>query len=160
MMIPQIVRSVAAVKLRLLLWRAPVFSAFLCLSQIPAAAAADQSAAPAAAQSAPITGVVTNSPNLVVTNFSVRGFPALDAASADNLLSKYTGTNVPVTDLVKAAADIQAECEKRGRPGLSVAILQEAITNGTATLNLFPAVVQQILISGKRYVLADGEARL
>src|SRR5690349_9662744 len=111
MIFPQIACSLPAGKWRRHLWMliAAIFS-----GSIVAAAPAEQSQT---SDISPITGTATNLETLVLTNFVVRGFPGLDAATVNDLLSKYKGTNVPVTDLVKAATEIQAECDKRGRAG-------------------------------------------
>lgn len=65
--------------------------------------------------------------------------------------SRYTGTNISVAELVKAASDLQAQYEAAGAAGVSVSIAEDRITNGVVTLNVFRALAPQILISGKRY---------
>jgi hemolysin activation/secretion protein len=66
-------------------------------------------------------------------------------------LSYYTGTNIGVAELVKAASEVQSQYEAAGVVSVSVAIASDQITNGVVTLNVFRALTPQILISGKRY---------
>src|SRR5262249_18267717 len=67
------------------------------------------------------------------------------------LLSKYTGTNVSLLDLAKAASDVQTEARKAGDPSVTVAIAREQITNGIVTMNLYHGSVVGILVSGRVY---------
>src|SRR5690242_20119173 len=65
--------------------------------------------------------------------------------------SQYTGTNIVIAHLVKAASELQLQYQAAGYPGVSVAIAADRITNGVVTMNVFRALTPQILISGKRY---------
>jgi hemolysin activation/secretion protein len=67
------------------------------------------------------------------------------------LLSKYTGTNVSLEEIVQAASDLQLEYRNQGYPEVSVAIAQQQITNGIVTMNVFRGAFSQILVSGTRY---------
>lgn len=72
-------------------------------------------------------------------------------------LSKYTGTNISSTELVKAASEVQSAYRAEGSTNVSVAIAEERITNGVATINVFRGLVPQILISGKRHSNSNDE---
>jgi len=64
-------------------------------------------------------------------------------------LSKYTGTNIGVAELWKAASELQSEYRREHNADLSVAIPWPAGTNGYVTMNLFRATRPQILVAGK-----------
>ncbi|HLH52083.1 MAG TPA: POTRA domain-containing protein [Verrucomicrobiae bacterium] len=63
----------------------------------------------------------------------------------------YTGTNVDVAQLVKAASELQDRYEAAGVHGVSVSIASDRIVDGVVTLNAFRALAPQILVSGQRY---------
>lgn len=101
----------------------------------------------------------TNAPtHLVVQTYQVRGDTWL-TNSMGRSLSAYTGTNVTVAELVKAASELQREHFAQGFTNLTVAIAQERITNGVAVINVFRGRTAQILISGKRYELPEAEKK-
>ena len=75
------------------------------------------------------------------------------------IFSKYTGTNVSLDEIVKAASDLQLEYRNQGYPTMSIAIAQQQITNGTVTMNVFPMASPQIWVSGKRYVSSGNHAQ-
>lgn len=86
-----------------------------------------------------------------VRQYTIRAAKPLSAAGVKLDLSPYTGTNVTVAELVKAASDLQANFEVAGVTNVSVAIAKDQITNGVVTLNVFRALAPQILISGTRF---------
>jgi hemolysin activation/secretion protein len=90
-----------------------------------------------------------------VQHFLVNGGPDLSSNTLYSVLVKYTGTNVSLAEIANAASELQSAYSDAGYTNLSVAFAQDRITNGIATLNLFRAVVPQILISGKRYTNAS-----
>ena len=67
------------------------------------------------------------------------------------ILSKYTGTNMSLEEIVQGASELQAEYRERGHPQMSIAIAREQIANGVATLNVFQTVIPQVVVSGVRY---------
>jgi hemolysin activation/secretion protein len=90
-------------------------------------------------------------PHFIVETYDVEGGPKLSMDAVFPILSKYTGTNVSLSDIAAAAAAVQAECRKAGYPRASVAVASEQITNGIVTINVFQAASPQIIISGVRY---------
>ncbi len=76
------------------------------------------------------------------------------------ILSKYTGTNVSLIDIVKAAAALQSEYGKEGYPTPSVAIAREQITNSVVTMHVFQAALPQIVVSGVRFSSPTNNAEL
>jgi len=98
-----------------------------------------------------------DAPHFDVQNYVVKGGAALSSNTVSSLLAKYTGTNLSLPDLVKAASDVQSAYRAEGYTNLSVAIAQDRITNGLVTVNLFRGLAPQILISGKRYANPNPE---
>lgn len=67
------------------------------------------------------------------------------------VLSKYTGPDVSLDEIVKGAVELQTQYRNRGFPAISIAIAQGQITNGIVTLNVFQAAIPQVIVSGVRY---------
>jgi len=106
--------------------------------------------------SVPSTFAATNSSTeasatFVVTNYQLVGNSPLPPEAAAAVLSKHTGANVTLSEIVKAASELQREYHDRGYPAPSFAIAEDRITNGIVTLNLFRGGLPQILISGRRF---------
>jgi Hemolysin activation/secretion protein len=87
----------------------------------------------------------------VVTNYLIVGDSRLPAETVAAVFAPHTGTNVPMSEIVKAASDLQHEYSNRGYPIPILAISEERITNGIVTLNVFRGESPQILVSGRRY---------
>ncbi|MDE3068353.1 MAG: ShlB/FhaC/HecB family hemolysin secretion/activation protein [Verrucomicrobiota bacterium] len=69
----------------------------------------------------------------------------------DTIFARDIGTNVDLTSIVRAAADLQAEYRRLGHPSMSVAFAPEQITSGIVTLNVAQTAVPQIVVAGVRY---------
>lgn len=95
-----------------------------------------------------------------VTRYQVHGPNPLPDENVATLLSKYVGERISLDDLARAAALLQLEYQNRGQGTVTVAIARQLITNGVVTLNVFPALVPQVLISGKRYAITNLEELL
>ncbi|HUA68204.1 MAG TPA: POTRA domain-containing protein [Candidatus Saccharimonadales bacterium] len=109
-------------------------------------------AAPAASATNTVATAETNSmPYFDVERYVVEDNALLPTNIWVPILSKYTGPNVSLDEIVKAATDLQTEYRNRGYPFMSVAVAQEQITNGIVTLNVFQTAIPQVVISGIRY---------
>lgn len=86
-----------------------------------------------------------------VQTYVVEGKQLFSTNSLNLMFAKYTGTNVSVEEIVQAAADLQMEYSKLGFPTTTVAVQLKHITNGVATLDIFPTPFSQVLISGQYY---------
>ena len=95
-----------------------------------------------------------------VQTYAVKGNTLLATNISTRIFSKYTGTNVSLDEIVKAASDLQSEYRNQGHPTMSVAIAQQQITNGTVTMNVFPMAFPQILVSGRRYASSGSRAQV
>src|SRR5487761_2469265 len=69
-----------------------------------------------------------STPVFNVVGFEVGGSPALATNVLIPLLAGHTGTNVSLTELVQAAADLHEAYRRQGHPLMSVAIPLEKIT--------------------------------
>jgi hemolysin activation/secretion protein len=92
-----------------------------------------------------------------VQAYQVEGKLSLSTNTLIPLLSQYTGHHVSLDQIVRAAADVQAEYRHLGFPTMDVGIAPGRITNGTVILNVFPETVPQIFVSGKRYLVSSNE---
>ena len=99
-------------------------------------------------------------PHFNVRAYAVKSNTLLSTNTLTRIFSKYTGTNVSLDEIVKAASDLQLEYRNQGYPTMSIAIAQQQITNGTVTMNVFPMAFPQILVSGKRYVSSGNRAQV
>ncbi len=119
-------------------------------------AAAEPVAGPAVAVSTPATNITIEvesnaAPGFNVSAYNVVGSPLLSTNVLVPVLSKYTGTNVSLGELVQAAAAVQTQYRNQGCPMMSIALAREQITNGIVTLNVFQTALPQIVVSGRRY---------
>jgi hemolysin activation/secretion protein/AraC-like DNA-binding protein len=97
-------------------------------------------------------------PRFNVQAYAVKSNTSLSTNILADIFSKYTGTNVSLDEIVKAASDLQLEYRKQGYPTMSITIAQQQITNGTVTMNVFPMASPQIWLSGKHYVSSGSHA--
>jgi len=124
----------------------------------PARAQTDSIAVPAE------SGPTAPAENGAGPHFNVRAYDIKsNTLLATNILApiffRYTGPNVSLDDMVKAASDLQwAYCDQ-GYPAMSIAVAPEQITNGMVTMNVFQAAFPMILVAGKRYANAIDRAQ-
>ena len=107
----------------------------------------------ALSQTPPATG-------FIVSAYDVEGNTVLPTNRVNSTLSGFTGTNVSLGEIVKAAEDLQTVFRDEGYPQTSIAIAKEQITNGIVTMNVFQAALPQIVVSGVRYFSPTNNAEL
>ncbi len=107
----------------------------------------------ALSQTPPATG-------FIVSAYDVEGNTVLPTNLVNSTLSGFTGTNVSLGEIVKAAEDLQTVFRDEGYPQTSIAIAKEQITNGIVTMNVFQAALPQIVVSGVRYFSPTNNAEL
>ena len=88
-----------------------------------------------------------------VRTFAIEGKTGLPGDGLARLFAKYTGQNVGLEELVRAASAVQAKYRELGYPAMSIVIGERRITNGVVTMNVFEGAFPQIVISGRRYLL-------
>ncbi|MGH7969716.1 MAG: POTRA domain-containing protein, partial [Limisphaerales bacterium] len=87
---------------------------------------------PAAATTKKDTG-----PRFTVRAYEIRGDTLLSTNTLMRILVPFTGTNVSIGDIMKAASDLQMEYRDRGFPTVSVTIPQQQLTNGIVHIRVF-----------------------
>jgi hemolysin activation/secretion protein/AraC-like DNA-binding protein len=113
------------------------------------------------AQSSPTALAESNAaPHFNVRAYAVKSNTLLATNILTRIFSRYTGTNVSLDEIVKAASDLQLEYCNQGYPTMSIAIAQQQITNGTVTMSVFPMAFPQIWVSGSRYVSSGNQAQV
>ncbi len=90
--------------------------------------------------------------------YTVEGkvLPSADALTA--IFARHTGTNLDVGEIVKAAAEVQAEYGRQGSPDVSIAIAPDLVTNDIVKMHVFQGATPQILVFGRRYLASGVEA--
>ena len=73
----------------------------------------------------------------MVTNYQIVGDSQLSPETVATVVAAHTGTNVTLSEIVKAASELQREYVNRGYPVPSLAIAEDRITNGVVTINVF-----------------------
>jgi hemolysin activation/secretion protein/AraC-like DNA-binding protein len=111
------------------------------------------------ATNATATAEINADPHFNVQAYAVKSNTSLSTNILADIFSKYTGPNVSLDEIVKAASNLQLEYRKQGYPTMSITIAQQQITNGTVTMSVFPMVFPQIWVSGKRYVSSGNHAQ-
>jgi len=112
------------------------------------------------ANNATTTAESDAAPGFSVQAYAVKSNTLLSSNILTRIFSKYTGTNVSLDEIVKAASDLQLEYRNQGYSTMNIAIAQQQITNGTVTMNVFPAALPQIWVSGSRYVSSGNHAQV
>jgi hemolysin activation/secretion protein len=103
-----------------------------------------------------------DSPTAQVTpHFYVRGYTVEGVLLSTNILtplfSKYTGPNVSLEEIIKAASDLQSAYRDQGYPAMSVAFVPGQISDGIVTFNVAQTAIPQIMVAGERYLsLSNG----
>jgi hemolysin activation/secretion protein len=124
---------------RALLW---ILGGVFCLNL----SAAPPATSPAVSANAAAGGGETH---FNITGYAVRGNSLLATNVLAPLLSPYTGTNVSLHDVVRAAAALHYEYARIGFAMTSVALARDQLTNGIVTFNVFRTDIPQVVISGE-----------
>ena len=96
------------------------------------------------------SGGTNQSARFTVKSYEIKGDRLLSDSAQSSLFAKYTGTNISLSEIVKAASDLLLEYHKLGNSTASVAIAQERITNGVVTLNIFRGRFSEVIVSGRQ----------
>lgn len=117
-------------------------------------AAESMAATNSAAQVAPATNSI---PTYNVQSYVIEGRTLLATNLLIPLFSKYTGTNISLEQIRRAAADLQLAYYQQGALTMNIIIAPKRITNGVVTLSVFPGAIGQIVVAGNRYFVSkDG----
>jgi hemolysin activation/secretion protein len=94
-----------------------------------------------------------------VGHYEIQGDTLLSTETLMKILLKYTGTNVSIADIVKAAGELQMEYRNRGYPTVNVAIPQQSITNGMVKFRVFMGYLAEILVTRNRHFSSNNVMR-
>ena len=96
-------------------------------------------------------------PTYHIQSYVIDGKPLLGTNVLAALFAKYTGTNISLEQIVRAAADLQLAYYNQGSLTMNIVIAPRRITNGVVTLSVFPGAIGQIVVAGNRYFVSkDG----
>jgi hemolysin activation/secretion protein len=116
--------------------------------------AAERTSAPPAIV---LSSTATNGPKFTVRDYRISDRIPQPIPDVSSLLARYTGTNVGLLELVKAASVLQSDYFKRGYSNVVVGISTNQITNGIITMNISRGTSPQVLVSGRRYSVPENE---
>jgi hemolysin activation/secretion protein len=109
-------------------------------------------ASPTVAANAASAASTTNTgPKFVVSHYEIHGDTILSTETLTSIFTKYTGTNVTVNDIVKAASELQLEYRDRGFPTINVTLPPQQITNGIVRLRVFVGRLSEIEVGGAHW---------
>jgi hemolysin activation/secretion protein len=107
----------------------------------------------APSQNSPVSPQTTHAaPHFNVRAYVVEGSPLLPTNTLAHLFSPYTGTDISLDAILKAASALQMEYHNQGCPAMSVAFVPEQITGGIVTFNVARTAIPQIMVAGERYL--------
>ena len=104
-------------------------------------------------------GRSNSGPHFTVRAYEIRGDTLLSTNTLMSILVKYTGTNVTVADIMKAASELQMEYRSRGYPTVSVTLPQQQITNDLVKIRVFQGRLADIVVSGNRHFSSNNVMR-
>ncbi len=134
----------------------------LAVATAPLAAQARRPAAapPASPVSPPQPPPATNAaPTFVVRSYEVTGNTLLSTGLIQSIFAPFTGTNVAVSQVVKAAAQLQTEYRSRGYPTVNVTIPAQRLTNGVVKIRVFEGRLVGIMVVNNHYFSSNNVMR-
>lgn len=104
--------------------------------------------------------VSTNAPQkFPVNGYEVTGNTVLSEETLKSILTDYTGTNMGVPDVIRAASDLQMEYRDRGYPTVGVTLPPQQITNGIVKIRVFEGRLAEINVVGNHYFSSNNVMR-
>jgi hemolysin activation/secretion protein len=102
-------------------------------------------------------GAGTNAaPRFDVKAFVVKCDRLIFTNTPTSMLSEFTGTNVGLERIVRAASTVLSEFQRNGYARANISIAQEMITNGVVTMHVYQGAFPQVLISGRPFLAGHG----
>src|SRR5215471_319192 len=98
-------------------------------------------------------------PHFEVSKYEIIGDTLLSDETLTKLLTNYIGTNITVSDIVKAASDLQLEYRARGFPTVNVTLPPQQITNAMVKIRVFVGRLSEITVTGNRYFSSNNVMR-
>lgn len=101
----------------------------------------------------------TSTNRFAINGYEVIGNTVLSEETLKSVLIDYTGTNLGVMDIIKAASDLQLEYRDRGYSTVGVTPPPQQITNGIVKIRVFEGRVAEIYVKGNRYFSSNNVMR-
>jgi len=135
---------------------------FLCccglvaISGVSAAEPVASGNVPVSSRSAAAPGAIAGNaaPRFNVRAYEIKGNALLPTNTVAGILSRHTGPDVSLAEMVQVVSELQLEYHNRGHPPMSFSIAPQEITNGVVVINVFQSASPQILVGGERYAAA------
>jgi hemolysin activation/secretion protein/AraC-like DNA-binding protein len=141
--------------------RASLLLAFFCLLLFSSRTVAQtnatvgQSNASVAQTNAP----AATEPTFAVTNFTVRGNTLLKKDVVEEILAEGKGTNVTLTQIRKALANLQTAYRERGWATVAVTLPQQKLTNQTVIVQVTQGPLKEVNVVGNRFFSSNNVMR-
>jgi hemolysin activation/secretion protein len=95
-------------------------------------------------------------PHFEVKAYVVKCDPLIFTNTPTSVLSEFTGTNVGLERIVRAAATVLLDYRGNGYARANISIAQELITNGIVTMHVYQGAFPQVVISGRPFLTDRG----
>jgi len=105
----------------------------------------------ATSPSAQTTPTINPGPRFSVSDFLIEGSLQLNTNLTMPVLSRHTGPNVSLEEIVQAATDLESVYAEQGYTNANIVIAPQRIANGVVTLTVFRGAFPQIVVAGRRY---------
>ena len=117
-------------------------------------------AEPSTAPTPPPAAASTNAaPHFRVDAYEVTGVTLLTVSNLTQVFTKFTGTNLVIADVVKAASALQQEYRFRGYPTVDVSLPAQQITNGIVRIKVVEGVLTSVNVVGNRHFSSNNVMR-
>jgi hemolysin activation/secretion protein len=127
---------------------------------LPGAEPGSPAKQPAANSNAGSAGADTGgTPRFELRAFEIHGDTLLSTPTLMAMLTKYTGPQASMKDVVSAATDLQMAYRSRGYPTVSVTIPQQQISNGIVKLRVFEGRLAEIRVANNTYFTSNNVMR-
>jgi hemolysin activation/secretion protein len=127
----------------------------------PAGAATEAAAASPTSAPAPSRTTAASAPiGFLVRTYDIKGNTLLASNLVADIVSKHTGTNITVADIIKAGSDLQMEYRNRGYVTARVTIPPQKIdTNAVVMINVTEGRLVEINVVGNRFFSSNNVMR-
>jgi hemolysin activation/secretion protein len=99
------------------------------------------------------------SQKFAVNGYEVTGNTVLSDETLKSILIDYTGTNIGIPDIIRAASDLQLEYRDRGYPTIGVTLPPQQITDGIVKIRVFEGRLAEIQVVGNHYFSSNNVMR-
>ena len=111
-----------------------------------------------------VAGASSNSqtnrgPRFAVMHYEITGDTLLSTQILTKVLLPYVGTNVGISEIMKAASELQMEYRDRGFPTVSVTIPQQQLTNEMVKFRVFEGRLSDVLVTGNHHFSSNNVVR-